>query len=102
MEKQLFKKQVLEWIKENGIDIGNKRVKVFDSKRYGLEVRIYSEPIEFTNARRSHRKMKEPTEEYNSTYGFHKQKISSYTHINMKDFANQEVREFLLDCIRHQ
>ena len=102
MEKQQFKKQVLDWLKENNIDIGEKKVRVFNSRRYGLEVRIYSKPIEFPNTRKSHRKMKEPTDEFNSTYGIHSTKISSYIHINIDDFKNEEEKQFILDNFKYQ
>jgi hypothetical protein len=45
--------------------------------------------------------IKEPTDEFNSTYGIHSRKISTYTHINEKDFNNKDEQQFILDTIRN-
>jgi len=101
MKKEDFKKKVLAWLAEN--KIYPKRVRVYNSRRYGLEVRLYNEPMEMPNMRKSRRMLKNPTDEYNSTFGIHSQTISTYTHINEKDFAsdNEEERNFILDTIRN-
>jgi len=99
-EKRIFKNKVLSWLKENKIDVSSKKIRVY-KYRGELELRIYGEPMEFPNTRKSHRKMDEPTDEYNSTYGIHSTKISSYTHISESDLKNEEEKLFILDTIRN-
>ena len=99
--KQEFKQKVLNWLKENNVNIEGKKVRVYDTRRYGLEVRVYNTPMEFRNTRKSHRKMAEPTDEYNSTYGIHTTKISTYNHINADDFNNKEELNFILETFRN-
>ena len=100
MDKEQFKKRVLDWIKENGVDITGKRVRVY-KYRGDWEVRIYSEPMDYVNQRNSRRKLKEPTDEYNCTYGHHSQKISCYTHINETDFKSKAEMDFILETIKY-
>lgn len=94
-----FKQKVLNWIKENNIDIGNKRVRVYNTRRYGYEVRIYNEPMEIENSRVSVRKS-----EYSST-GYFKakfsRKISTYTHINESDFESEDEKKFILEMLKN-
>jgi hypothetical protein len=98
MNTKEFKIKVLNWLKENHIDIGNKKVRVFNSKRYGLEVRIYDEPMEFQNSRKSVRKSEESSTGYFK--GIFSKKISIYIHINEEDLNNDEEKEFLLQTLK--
>ena len=99
--KEIFKTKVLKWLKDNGIDLTGRKVRVYNHKRYGWEVRIYDEPMEFINTRKSRRKM--PTDEQgnNCTYGIHSQMISTYTHINETDFESENEKEFILEMLRN-
>lgn len=99
-EQQIFKETILSWLKENNIDLSNKKVRVFNSRRYGLEVRVYGVSMEVSNNRKSRRMLKTPNEDYNCTYGIHSRKISMYTAIGKKEFENKKEREFILDTIR--
>jgi hypothetical protein len=93
--KEQFKKEVLEWLEQN--NIFPKRVKVYDSKRYGLEVRLYSEPMEITNTRRSTLPDRGDGLRW---IGIRTRKISNYVHINKDEFDKDEERQFILDTIR--
>jgi hypothetical protein len=97
--KKDFKKKVLDWIKSEGIDIGDKRVRVYDY-RGDMEVRIYNEPMEFANTKKSRRMLKNPTDEYNCTFGIHSRKISTYIHVNETDFNKPEEKEFIIECLK--
>jgi len=99
MTNQEWKKTVIDWLKANNIDT-NRRMRVY-TYRGNPEVRLYSEPMEITNTRKSRRMLKEPTEEYNSTYGRHSRKISSYIHIQPQNLATEEERQFTLDMINN-
>ena len=55
--KEKFKIKVLEWLRVNGIPV--KRARVYDTRRYGLEVRIYHGTTSFPNTKRSRRMWKE-------------------------------------------
>jgi hypothetical protein len=102
MGKLEFKCNVVSWLLKNGIDVTDKKVRVYDTRHYGLEVRIYNEPMEFPNTRKSRRKMAEPTDEFNCTYGIHSRKISTYTHINEYDFKSESEKEFILDMLKNE
>lgn len=101
MEKKQFKEKVLKFLEDNNVDIGNRKVRVYDSRRYGLEVRIYNGAMEIPNTKKSHRKMSEPTDEYNSTYGIHSTKVNTYTHINESDLDNESEKDFILDMLKY-
>lgn len=101
MNAQLFKTKVLEWLLENNVDIGNKKVRVFNSRRYGLEVRVYNEPMEFQNTKRSRRKMPVDENGNNCMVGIFSRKIATYTHINESDFEKEEERKFILECFKN-
>ena len=99
MDKLDFKKKVLDWIRESGVYIQNKKVKVYNTRRYGLEVRIYNEPMFFTNTKKSRRKIEDTGDGFNCTYGIHSSKVSAYTHINEDDFKNEDEKEFILESL---
>ena len=104
-KKQAFKKKVLGWLASENVDISNRKVRVYNTLHYGLEVRLYSDPIELTNHRRSFRKThKERNYDGSITvhgmYGVFSRKISLYTAISEKDFENEEVLKLTLDLIR--
>ena len=98
MTNKEFKIKVLNWLKDNKIDIENKKVRVFNSNRYGLEVRIYDEPIEIQNFRKSVRKSEESSTGY--FRGLFSKKISTYVYINQENFKNKEENEFLLQTLK--
>ena len=100
MTKQEFKIKVLNWIKENGINL-TKKVRVYNTRRYGFEVRIYNEPVEFLNKRRSRRKM--PVDEFgnNCMVGIFNRKVSTYVHINEDDFKSEEEKAFILEMLNN-
>jgi hypothetical protein len=104
MTKQDFKNKVIELIKSRGVDISNKKIRVYDSPRYGLEVRIYSEPVEITNKRSSFRRTtpvyeKDKIVAYEGTRGIHSRKISMYTYLNEKDFEKPSEIDFFFECL---
>ena len=102
MEKEVFKKKVLDWLAENKII--PKRVRVYNTRQYGLEVRIYNEPMEITNSRRSFRETHR--EETSTGYvkhgdsGIFSRKVSTYTPINQSHLNSQEERDFTLEVLR--
>jgi len=92
-----LKQKVLDWLKENKVDITGKRVRVYNYR--GIpEVRIYNEPVDFLNSKKSRRFFKEPDEYGNNcTYGIHSRKISTYTHISESDLQNEDEKKFILE-----
>ena len=96
--KQAFKKRILAWLAKNGIT--PKEVRVYDTRRYGLEVRVYHGATEFPNMRKSRRKMELDESGNNCTYGIHSRKINLYTAINEEALATKEERDFTLRCLR--
>jgi hypothetical protein len=101
MEKLEFKNKVLNWLKENNINLAGKKIRIYNYRRYGLEVRIYNEPMEFTNTRKSRRKMAVDENGNNCTFGYHTTKISTYIHINEKDLESEEDKEFILESLKN-
>lgn len=100
MNKQDFKKKVLDWLKDK-VDIKDKKVRVYNTRRYGLEVRIYNRPMEFPNTRKSFRERKEERDEQrHGSYGIHSRMISTYTHINEEDFENEDEKKFILEVLK--
>lgn len=53
MNQQDFKKIVLDWLHSEGLF--PKKVRVYNSKKYGLEVRVYCPPMTYTSDRISFR-----------------------------------------------
>ena len=100
MDKLDFKKKVLDWIRESGVDIKGKKIKVYNNRRYGLEVRIYDEPMFFPNTKKSRRKIEDAGDGFNCTYGIHSRKISTYTHINEDDFKSEDEKKFILEILK--
>lgn len=99
--KEQFKQKVLRWLKKNNVDISNRKIRVFDSPRYGLEVRIYGQPMEIENSRKSFRERKEERDEQrHGTYGIHTRKIAMYVHINEKDLDDKGEQDFILENIK--
>jgi hypothetical protein len=95
-EKQTLKKDVLEWLAQNGIV--PTKVRVYDTRRYGLEVRIYSKPVTFPNNRRSRRKIEgDPN---HKTVGVHERTYSNYTAISRETLLDKDEREFALQCLK--
>ncbi len=100
MNKVEFKNKILSWLKENAIDISGKRIRTYNTRRYGLEMRIYNEPIEWTNTRKSRRMMTPDEQGNNCTFGIHSRMVSTYTHINEEDFKSEVEKEFILEMLR--
>ena len=101
MTKQDFKKQILTWLDEKGVDYSKTRPRVFNTRRYGYEVRFYGQSTEITNSRSSLRRLKETRQDengnnYNALSGVFTRKISNYIYINEGMFENEEEREFFL------
>ncbi len=99
MEAKQHIENVLLWLKENNIDISDKRIRTYNYKGE-WEVRIYNEPMEFPNTKKSRRKMAVDENGNNSTYGIHSRKISTYTHINETDMKSESERDFILEMLR--
>lgn len=98
-----FKQIILNWLKENGID---KKVRLINSRRYGIEVRVYGEPMEIQNTKHSFREDKNQRETTETGFikkgmsGKFSRKISCYVAINEKDFNNKKEREYSLMTIK--
>ena len=96
MAAKEFKKMVLAWLAENGIFPD--KVRVYNTRRYGLEVRCYTSPMEYTSSRVSSRRTGEPFEENGrmviaTTRGHHTIRQAMYCHINEDDFVGKNAAE---------
>lgn len=98
MTPKEFKTKVLDWLKENNIEV-KKKVRVY-KYRGSLEVRIYNEPMEIQNSRRSVRKSEESSTGYYR--GLFSKKISTYTHINEEDFESEDEKNFILKVLKNE
>ena len=97
--KEIFKKTVLEWLATN--NYVPKKVRVYRTRRYGLEVRVYGEPQTFTNQRKSFRERKEERDEKrHGSYGVHSRTYSNYVAINENTFKTKEEEQFTLECLK--
>lgn len=101
--KEQFKKEVLEWLAKNSIF--PKKVRVYDSPRYGLEVRVYGTPLEYVSERVSFRtsnieKIGDNMFQRHGTRGHHMIKHSNYVPINKENLSSKEEEQFTLDTIR--
>ena len=99
MEKQEFKQKVLNWLKENNANIAGKKIRVY-KYRNELEVRVYNEPMEITNSKRSRRKMPIDENGNNCMVGIFSQKIRTYTHISESDFESEDEKNFILEVLK--
>lgn len=100
LDKKDFKQKVINWLSDNGIT--GKKIRVYDTPRYGLEVRIYGQPMEMPNSKSSFRRtgLSEDGKMWHGTRGIHSRKITMYSHINEKDFDNPEELQFILENIK--
>jgi hypothetical protein len=98
MEKLEFKSKVINWLKENNA-LPNKKVRVY-KYRGQWEVRFYEKPMMLENSRNSHRKMKEPTETANCTFGKHKTSFTAYSYIGEKQFGDEEEKNYFLEILK--
>lgn len=98
MTKQDLKKRVLDWLSSNGIK--PERVRVYDTRRYGLEVRVYHAPMEYVSSRISFRETHRDETTRHGTRGHHTIRIPIYTAINEESMASEEEREFTLRCLK--
>jgi len=90
-----FKKQVLDWLADN--NLYPKKVRLYNTRRYGQEVRIYLPSQEFPNTKKSRRRF--PTDEngYNSSFGIHYRKITMYIHCSEEDWKSEKEKNFILE-----
>jgi len=96
--KEEFKKKVLDWLTEN--KIFPKKLRIYYYRKQ-WEMRIYQEPMEIPNQRKSFRERKEERDEQrHGSYGIHSSKISLYTHINEDDLKSPEEKEFILQTLK--
>ena len=94
-----FKSKVLAWLSENNIPV--KKARVYNTRRYGMEVRIYHGTTSFPNTKRSRRMWKEADADGNNcTFGYHSRDITLYTAINEETFDSKEEMEYTLRCLR--
>lgn len=98
MNKLEFKKKVLGWLAEN--EIKPKKFRIYNTRRYGLELRIYGEPMEMTNSKKSRRKMEVDENGNNCMVGIFSRKISSYCPINEEVMDSEEEKFFTLQVLR--
>jgi hypothetical protein len=101
-EKEEFKKEVLDWLSKSGLV--PKKVRVYNTRRYGLEVRAYCEPMIFVSNRVSFRttsieKVGENGIRRHGTRGFHERKIPMYISINKENMIDEEGK-FTLQMIK--
>lgn len=105
-EKKQFKTKVIKWLNENGLY--PKVVKVYNTRRYGIEVRVYGRPITYFSERNSSRMVRgtkirtETGYTWERTYGKHEITIPNYIHINEHDFSTEAEREIILDMVKHE
>lgn len=102
MDNLDFKIKVIIWLKHNGFDIPDKKIRVY-TYRGEKEVRIYGEPMIMPNQRKSFRERKEERDEQrHGSYGIHERKISNYVHISESDFEKPEELEFIKETLKYQ
>jgi hypothetical protein len=99
LDKEMFKVKVSNWLKENKVNLTGKRIRVY-KYRGEWEVRIYGEPMEMPNTKKSRRKMETDENGNNSTYGIHSRTFSPFTHISLKDLESKEEKEFILEMLK--
>ena len=106
LESQQFKNKVLEWLLSEGIII-NKKVRVYNSRRYGMEVRIYNEPMDFLNSKSSFRRSKVSKRDkdgnvisYEGTRGIHSRKIATYIHVNEEDLKSEDEKDYIIEMLK--
>ena len=94
-----FKQAVLDWLAEN--KIFPKKVRVYKSRQYGLDVRVYTSTMEIPNNRKSFRERKEERDgQRHGSYGIHSRTISLYTAISEQDWQNPKEKKFILDVLK--
>ncbi len=103
MDKVLFKKKVLAWLAENGIFA--EKVRVYNMRKYGLEVRIYHAPMEYISERVSFRTQSvedlgDHRFQRHGTRGHHAIRIPLYTAIGEDVFASKEEMDFTLKVLK--
>lgn len=93
-----FKKKVLDWLAAN--NIFPTKVRVYDTRRYGVEVRIYHASMEYVSSRVSFRTQEIIGNQKHGTRGHHTIKTPLYTPINEENMATEEERQFTLQCLK--
>lgn len=107
-EKHQFKQKVLTWLGEN--NLYPQKVKVFDTRRNGLEVRVYCPPMTYQTKKVSYRKKDWEilkTDEKGRPMSFRKHgsvghTISTpmYIYINKRVLEDEEEKKFTLQMIK--
>ena len=102
MTKEELKKAVIALLKQKGISYY--AIRAYNSPRYGIEVRVYKEPQEFQNTKKSFRKTGTIKNEDGSITiegmtGHFSRKISLYTAIDEKVIKDHKELAFTLECL---
>jgi RNase P/RNase MRP subunit p30 len=108
MDKHQFKEKVLLWLKLN--NLYPQKVKVFNTRRNGFEVRVYCPPMEYQTKKISYRKKDYEilkTDEQGRPTSFRKHgsightiKQPMYIHINKSTLSNEEEKKFTIQMIK--
>lgn len=101
--KEEFKKKVVSWLNENRLF--PKIVKVYNTRRYGFEVRVYCPPVKRQGFKSSFRttskeKVGENGIRKHGSRGIHEIIEPMYIHINEQDFSSEDERQFILTMVK--
>jgi len=91
---------VLAFLRENEISVEGRKIRIYETRRYGLEMRIYTEPMEYVSSRISFRETSRDETQRYGTRGHHTIKIPMYVHINESDLENRDERDFLISTLK--
>ena len=107
-DKQQFKQKILLWLSLN--NLYPQKVKVFNTRINGLEVRVYCPPMTYTTKKVSYRKKDYEilkTDEQGRPLAFrkhgsigHQVSIPMYIYINKKVLEDEEEKKFTLQMIK--
>lgn len=107
-DKQQFKKEVLTWLEQN--NLYPQKVKVFNTRRNGLEVRVYCPPMTYQTKKVSYRKKDWEilkTDEQGRPMSFRKHgsvghtiKLPMYIYVNKRVLEDEEEKKFTLQMIK--
>ena len=105
----MFRKKVFDFLKDNNVDYSTRKVRTYNTKRYGIEIRFYGEPMDILNSKFSRRKMsqeeideyKSRGETFNCRYGKFSTKVSNYIYINEENFKTDEEKQFTVEMFKN-
>jgi hypothetical protein len=107
-DKHQFKQKVLMWLGLHNLYPA--KVKVFNTKRNGFEVRVYCPPMEYTTKKVSYRKKDWEilkTDEQGRPLSFRKHgsightiKQPMYIFINQNNFADTNEQKFIIQMVK--